>query len=104
MALTAVQRLRIAMDLIKDGNVSNEAAYASVDQLDAETTLKYALPVVEVFKGPTTGTNEQKAAFVLAQLRVWFASALHSARVPAAANAAAASEAAAVAAEVAAEI
>ena len=104
MALSAVNRLRIAMDLIKDGNVASEVAYANVDLLDAPTALKYAVPVVTVYHGPTDGTNEEKAAFVLAQLRLWFADALRSSRVPAAANAAAVAETATVAAEVAAEI
>ncbi len=95
MALTNVQRARIIMDLVKDGNVGNEANYgAGVDKIAVPTAGKYADAFIDVF-GPVRDSNgeevvsptaEQKALFYINRLRAHHRDVLLSARVPAAAE------------------
>lgn len=73
MALSKVVRARVLMDLLKDGDVSTEANYASdkIDYVDGPTALKYVNAFVSYFGGPTGSgvTNEDIAAFYINQLR-----------------------------------
>ena len=91
MALSAVNRLRIALRLVKDGNVTTDANYASnlVDYLDAATGTKYVEAVIHVHGGIDVDTiaamtNEQKATAYLNTLRRWHSIALRQYRQPAA--------------------
>jgi len=73
MALTAIQRCRIILDLLKDGDVADEAVYRKVDMADEKVTLKYC----QAFYGPggplakpgEDPTEEHYAAAMLHRLR-----------------------------------
>ncbi len=107
MALSDIDRARVIMDLVKDGNVANETPYNNVDKIDAPTGLKYVDAFVDVF-GPIrdnegneveTPTNAQKARFYLNRLKQHHRDVLMTARVPAAATAARETEQSTVATE-----
>jgi hypothetical protein len=97
MALTNVTRARVIMDLIKDGDVTNETPYddGTVDLLDGYTSLKYAQAFWDSYYTPEdpenpieSPTNAQLAAFMVQQLRKYFRAVLRSVRASAAATAA----------------
>jgi len=71
--ITNVVRVRIITDLLKDGAVSTPANYTGdkVDYIAPEVGVRYIEAVVAYYGGPVDGTNEEKAAFYLNQLRDW---------------------------------
>lgn len=69
MALNDVTRARVIMDLIKDGTVANESAYASVDLAEAALALKWATIVWNQYPGGTAVDPENPTA---AELAAWF--------------------------------
>jgi len=86
--LTPVQRTRIALDVIKDGDVTTLANYQGVDLAAPALTSKYVDAIVAYYGGPTNGTNDEKARFYLNQLRRWhFAHLKHQKEQPAVADA-----------------
>ena len=92
--LTPVQRARVVMDLIKDGDVTTPANYAGVDLLGAAESIKYANAFCVYFGGPVDGTNDEKARFYINQLRSYHRQIyLHTVVTPAAATAASTAEA-----------
>ena len=110
MSLTSVVRVRIIMDLLKDGDVGTEANYDSslIDYIDAPTALKHANAFVLAY-GPIPNvegdpTNEQKATFYLNCLRKHHAEVTKSVRGPAAGDAARIAEIDVVTAEVESEL
>ena len=75
MALNDINRVRIIMDLIKDGDVTSEAAYSGVDLFDAGKTDDWVEAIYDAY-GPlydvdsvpipyVSLTNAQKAAFYM---------------------------------------
>lgn len=96
MALSNIQRARIVLDLLKDGEVANQAAYGSVDLAPAATALKYAAAIYPRAAGPlapgAVPTNDQLAAALLKALRLALRDAALQSRVPAAAETAANNE------------
>lgn len=92
MALTQVQRVRIMLDLLKDGSVTTEANYSSptLDYLDIPTALKYAEALITSYHSPgdVSGmSGEEKSRRVLNILRRIFREALTSTRGVAASSA-----------------
>uniref|UniRef100_A0A6M3JXI9 Uncharacterized protein n=1 Tax=viral metagenome TaxID=1070528 RepID=A0A6M3JXI9_9ZZZZ len=71
--ITNVVRVRIITDLLKDGAVSTPANYTGdkVDYIAPAIGSRYIEAVVAYYGGPVDGTNEEKAAFYLNQLRAW---------------------------------
>lgn len=99
MALSNIQRARIIFDLLRDGEVANQAAYANVDMAPAALTLKYAAAMYQHGAALAPGaapTNDQLAAGFLRALRLILRSAAIESRVPAAGRAAANAEETAV--------
>ena len=81
--LTNVQRARIMMDLVQDGDVATPAAYADVDLAGVAVATKYANAVAAFFPdGPVGGTENAKAAFYLKHVRKWHREILLATRVP----------------------
>ena len=71
--LTNVQRTRIIMDLVLDGDVATPASYATVDLATAPTAIKYADAII-AYNGVNpngTWTNEMKATYYLNELKKW---------------------------------
>lgn len=94
MALSELDRARIILDLLKDGTVANEAAYANCDKIDAVTATKYieqfwnhpagVAPPIYPTQDPddpnfgqtipfAEATNAQKAELILGVLRKFIA-------------------------------
>jgi len=70
--LNKIQRARILMDLIRDGNVTTPAAYASVDLAGVDVSTRYVDAVCTFFgHNPTEMTNQQKATVYINELRRW---------------------------------
>lgn len=100
MALNDIKRVRIIMDLIKDGNVTDEGAYVGVDLFDAIRADSWVNAFYTAF-GPLYDqdgvpipygslTNAQKASFYMDQLIEFHRQARMAADIRAAEAAAAA--------------
>lgn len=104
MALTFTERVGIILDLIKDGDVANEAVYASADKATVPVRNKYAdaLWVIEpgIAVDPANPTNQEKMRNFIRLTRRYWRDSLVSVRAPLKAQAADAAERAAVDAEV----
>lgn len=119
MALSTLDRARIILDLVKDGEVATEAAYANVDKIGAAAGNKWAEAFYDAY-GPIMGideetggqvplafedlTNAEKGAFYMNQLRLWHQNVLLGVRLGSARETAANTERATVLAEVASEL
>ena len=101
--ISIVDRARIIMDLVKDGEVANLADYANVEKLAGPVALKYARAFWDApgFAHPDVEnpTNEQLAAHFINRMRQYAINLEAAVRVPNAVSAAQTSEAATVAAE-----
>lgn len=98
-----VDRARVIMDLVKDGEVSDLANYSAVEKVPGPIALKYAQAFWDAsgFTNPggSNPTNEQLATNYINRLRDYHKQVLAAARVPAAGETARETEAATVAAE-----
>lgn len=76
MALTKIQRVRIIMDLIKDGDVTTESNYdnPALDYASAALATKYADALIETHQGqdPSSMDNAEKSRRVLNILKKMF--------------------------------
>lgn len=70
-SLNSVVRVRVVMDLLKDGGVTTATNYADdkVDYIAPDIGMKYVDAFVSYFGGPADGTNAEKATFYLNCLR-----------------------------------
>ena len=106
MTLNVVDRARIIMDLVQDGDVATEANYASpdLDFVDGPTALKYAQAFWDVGAGvavdPENPTNDELATNYMNAQREFHRSRLAASRAPALANQARVDEIAVVDGEV----
>lgn len=100
-AITDLNRARIILDLLKDGNVANETPYGSLDLAGAPIATKYADAFWSVYDGQntftpgtpvTSPTNAQKATFWLRRIGIHCKEVLATSRVPTVAATAAATE------------
>jgi len=87
--IDAVNRARIILDLVKDGNVATPASYGGVDLLDGPTSLKYVNAFCSYFGGPIDGTNAEKARFYINHMRGYHRQILAHQRKQTASNTAA---------------
>ena len=114
MALSTLDRARIVLDLVRDGDVANEAAYANVDKIGAASGNKWAEafydaygPLIDEAGAPLVFadlTAMQKGSFYLNQLRIFHQNVLLGVRLQSARETAADAERATVLAEVASEL
>ncbi len=77
--LDVIQRMRIVLDLMKDGDVTTPAAYAQCDLIDPATGVKWVDPLIWAHRpqyreqlDAGTLTNQQKAALMLNIFRQFF--------------------------------
>lgn len=74
MALSTLDRMRIVMDLLQDGVVANEGAYANCDKIGAVEAIPWVDPMIWQYQPSyrdqiDTLTNTQKAALLLNSFR-----------------------------------
>ena len=101
--ITKVNRTRIIMDLVKDGEVADLTNYSDVEKVAGPTALKYAQAFWDApgFARPDiiSPTNAQLATNYINRLRDYHKQILAASRVPVAGKSARKAEAATVAIE-----
>jgi len=105
--ISIVDRARIIMDLVKDGEVANLADYANVEKASGGLALKYAqafwdapgFPQLSTVVDPENPTNAELATHYINRVRESHKETSAAARVSTAGETAREAEAAAVAAE-----
>ena len=78
--LTAVQRVRVILDLLKDGDVATPASYAGVDLMPAPAAVEWADVLIKIHRPQYAGqlaamTADQKSTVVLNIIRSFFRTA-----------------------------
>lgn len=98
-----IDRARIIMDLVKDGEVSDLANYSAVEKAASPLALKYAQAFWDApgfsHEKEVNPTNDQLATNYINRLRDYHKQVLAAARVPAAGETARRAETATVVAE-----